>query len=104
MLNFLKYNPETGEIISKGIMQTDLIEQFIADGQPYIRYSGPDIDINYYKYDLSTGELVDVEPAPPPAPEIPTVLSFIAFMNLFTKDEQLAISRSEEHTSELQSH
>lgn len=101
MLNFLKYDPETGKIVSKGFMQPELIDQLIDAGEPYIKYSGQDIDVNNYKYDASTGQLVEVDPVPPPAPELPTVLSFISFMNLFTKDEQLAISSSDDDQFKL---
>lgn len=101
MLNFLKYDPSTGAIVSKGFMQQELIDQFIADGAPYIKYSGPDIDMSSYKYDIATGQLLEITPTPPPAPELPTVLSFISFMNLFTKDEQIAIASNDDDQFKL---
>lgn len=101
MLNFLKYDPASGAIVSKGFMQPELIDQLIAAGEPYIKYSGPDIDVDCYKYDTEKGQLVEITPVPPPAPELPTVVSFISFMNLFTKDEQLAIASSDDDQFKL---
>lgn len=94
MLNFLKYDPETGVIVSKGYMDPNIVNKLIADGEPYVRYSGPDIDINSIKFDIDAGNIVEIVPTPPPAPVIPRVLSFIAFMGLFTETEQIGIVES----------
>lgn len=93
MINFLRFDPATGKIVSKGYMDPEAINQQIIDGNPIIKYEADQIDINTIIYDIETKELKPVEYTPPEI-TVPKTISFGNFMNLFTGPEKIQIVSS----------
>lgn len=95
MLNFIRYDPATGVVTSKGYMNPDVINQLIVEGNPIIKYeSDVDIDIERMRINIETGAIEFVEPPPPPPPLHENTISFVGLLDLFTGPEKVAIVSS----------
>lgn len=94
MLNFIRFDPATGAVTSKGFMDPEIVNQLIGEGNPILKYEADDIDISRLHVDIATGELHTVEPVPPAPPPPDTRISFLDLMNLFTAPEKIAIMSS----------
>lgn len=93
MINFLKYDPATGKILSKGFMDNDIINQLSLDGNPIIKFDGGDIDIMSVAYDIENKKIIPIQPEPQTI-SVPKTISFIEFMGLFTGPEKMKIVSS----------
>lgn len=60
-MNFLRYDPTTGEVLSLGYMHPDLIDAEIAAGGHTIKFDTPIyFDLGTKRVDLATLQIVDV--------------------------------------------
>ena len=60
-MNFIRYNPQTGDIIVYGFMEDIYIQQEIDAGQPTM-FTEEVCDFNFWKVDLATKTVVRKTP------------------------------------------
>lgn len=59
-MNFIRYNPETGDILSIGWMSQEFIDQEISEGKSTIAFDGY-IEHGKWKVNLTTKELEEIK-------------------------------------------
>lgn len=81
-MNYVQYDPTTGQSTSWGFMNEDTLDLVMSEGHPVTRVTDwpEDFDLRLYDVDLETKQLVRNSntlppPGPPPIPPLPLIIS-----------------------------